>query len=117
MNYTNREVLEFLEGHLEKLEFLSTKTDIYNYLHGLGIENQVLMITLMYLGRDYDEDPENSAFWGNNEEIVNDFKSVYDKYYRHWGDDVHVVDQMVSKVPFLDYLRSGRRILKKLYNL
>lgn len=96
---TSKELYLFLEDKLSKLEN-ATRGAQEEYLYSLPIEERTLLINLMYIGRG-DQDYKN--YYKEN------FYDGYKYAHNQWENDSYLVDQMLSKVPFLNYLRNSQK--------
>lgn len=103
-NYkTPKDLISFLQEKISILEHRDYKTQ-YDYIEGLSIEERILLITLMYIGRG----DSGERQWSEN------FYKSYEVKYRLWRDDEYLTRQMLGKTPFFDYLRDAISMYEKI---
>ena len=95
---TSKELYLFLKEKLSQLES-STRRGQEEYLYNLPIEERTLLINLMYIGRG-DQDDED--YYKEN------FYDGYQYAHNQWENDSYLVEQMLNKIQFLDYLRNSQ---------
>lgn len=104
-NYkTPKDLILFLQEKISILEHGDYKTQ-YDYIEGLSIEERILLITLMYVGRGGS---------GEGQWYEKKFYKLYEVRYRSWRDDKHLTRQMLGKRPFFDYLRNAISMYEKI---
>lgn len=104
---TSRQIFLFLQKHISELEN-STDHQKTTYIENLTLEERILLINLMYIGRgDSDED----CFYKNN------FYQGYEQSYVDWKNDNFLVEQMVGKAPFIKYLKTALKKFSSTFNL
>lgn len=94
---TSHQVYLFLEKQISQL-----KNSNYNeqkiYIENLPLEERILLINLMYIGRG---DSDENDFYKNN------FHQGYKWSYEQWKNDKFLVQQMIGKAPFINYLETA----------
>ncbi|MGL5749973.1 MAG: hypothetical protein ACRCXT_05565 [Paraclostridium sp.] len=93
---TSKNVNIFLNEHISMLEKRNLRKEKIDYLSMLSLKERILLITLMYIGRD-----EN-----HEKNLILDFKYSYSQ----WKDDEMLIEQMVDKIYFVDYLKKALNI-------
>jgi len=97
-NYkTPKNLISFLREKINILEYENYKNQ-YDHIERLSIEERILLITLMYVGRG----GEGEGQWYK----INFYK-MYEFNYKSWAEDKHLTTQMLGKASFFDYLRGA----------
>lgn len=79
------------------------------YLDTLGLEEKVLLLTLMYIGDEIDE---------NNEEYKTDFYSIYKFYFNQYKyQKENLNKQMTGKADFIKNLYNAKEKYEDTFNL
>lgn len=103
-NYkTSRDLVSFLKKKINILEYKDYKNR-YDYIEGLSIEERILLITLMYIGRTAEKD----ALW-----YKLNFYNIYEYNYESWKNDKNITMNMLKKSLFINYLRDAISMYEK----
>lgn len=93
---TSKDVNIFLNEHISVLEKRNLRKEKIDYLSTLSLKERILLITLMYIGRD--------------ENYEKNLISDYNYSYSQWKDDEMLIEQMIDKIYFVDYLKKALHI-------
>lgn len=97
------DLVSFLQEKISILEH-DKYPNQYDYIEQLSIEERILLITLMYVGRG---DASEGNYYKTN------FYKLYEINYNSWVDDKHLTSQMLGKAPFFDYLKDAISMYEK----
>jgi len=110
------DVLGLLQGRTESsipseediFEQIKMKSEdpVYKYLHSLDMETIKFIQTVMYIGRDYNENDNKTP-----EGIYNFQKEELD--FIGWRSKSIEINQMLGQAPLYQYLINGLRIIQR----
>lgn len=91
---------------LEEMRIKREKSELLNYLKSLTFEENMMVLTVMYIGRDVSIDELNE--YENPEDLFAKHLSIYKGSFEK---KEYVINQIYQKFPLNEYLANGFKIL------